>query len=89
MSFSISEKPTIFRLPPELRAKAEDEASRREWKLGPFCAWALRQILSLEFLDADNRAFVERLRQELGGPWRPLDIVNALVGALQILSSVD
>jgi hypothetical protein len=79
--FAVPEKNTTVRLDPTLRARAEDEARRRGWSVSSFGAWAIRQVIELEFLDTDNQHFVQELLANLGAPWSAFDVINALVGA--------
>ena len=81
-------KPVTLRLPPELHAQAFDEARRRndsdtEPKVGPFCAWCVRQILTLEFLSPENREFIGGILRELGRPWTLLDVLDTIVSTFR------
>ena len=78
---SLPEKPATIRLAPDLLARTQDEAKRRGWSFNRFGAWILAQFIEMEFLDAENRAFVYELVAQLQGPWTALDVVNALVTA--------
>jgi len=71
-------------LEPELHARAYDAArlrghSNSDPKVGPFCAWCVRQVLTLEFLSAENREFLSGMLNELGAPWTTLDLLNVIV----------
>jgi hypothetical protein len=68
----------------ELHARAYDAArlrngSNTDPKVGPFCAWCVRQVLTLEFLSAENREFLSGMLSELGAPWTTLDLLNVIV----------
>jgi hypothetical protein len=82
LCFSLPEMPTTARLDPDLRALAQNQARARGYRsLSKFIEWCVRQALTLEFLTPDNRDFVHQVRQALGGPWQPLDVINALVAS--------
>lgn len=71
-------------LEPEMHARAYDEAKRRndsnaDPKVGPFCAWCVRQILTFEFLSIENREFLGGVLRELGRPWTLLDVLDAVI----------
>jgi len=81
-------KPVTVRLEAELHAQAFDEARRRndsdtEPKVGPFCAWCVRQILTLEFLLPENREFIGGILRELGRPWTLLDVLDTIVSTFR------
>lgn len=68
----------------EIHARAYDAAKLRsnsntDPKVGPFCAWCVRQVLTLEFLSAENRQFLSGMLSELGPPWTALDLLNVIV----------
>ncbi len=68
---------------PELRAGAEDLARERGWKLSPYLAWAVRQVVRLDFLSERNREFVLGIAHELGAPWGPLEVINVLIATIR------
>ncbi len=84
---SLPEKPTTVRLASDLRAKAEDNA--RIWARGrtavlsPYLEWAIRQVIELEFLSAENRVFVNGIVGELGEPWTALTVINVLLASMR------
>jgi hypothetical protein len=73
----------------ELHARAGEEARRRKVSnsdredLGPFCAWCVKQILSLEFLSTENREFLQGILAHLGRPWTTLDVLDAIVSTFR------
>lgn len=73
----------------EIHARAGEEARRRKTsnsdreELGPFCAWCVKQILSLEFLCEENREFVSGILAHLGRPWTMLDVLDAIVSTFR------
>jgi len=76
------------RLDPELHARAYDEARRRRCDdgdplVGPFCAWCVRQIVTLNFLSQENREFLEDMLRELGRPWQTLDLIDILISLVR------
>jgi hypothetical protein len=76
-------------LEPMLHAQAGEEARRRKTsnsdreELGPFCAWCVKQILSLEFLCEENREFLSGILAQLGRPWTMLDVLDAIVSTFR------
>lgn len=76
-------------LDPEIHARAYDEARRQrrdsnaEPKVGPFCAWCVRMMLTLEFLSTENREFLSGMLAELGAPWTTLDVLNVIVSTFR------
>lgn len=83
-----SRKSVTVRLEPELHARAYDEARRRKYGdgdplLGPFCSWCVRQLVTLDFLDRENREFLEGILRELGRPWHALDLLNTLLSTVR------
>ena len=75
-------------LEPEMHARAYDAAKRRsdsnaDPKVGPFCAWCVRQMLTFEFLSIENREFIEGMLRELGRPWNLLDVLDAIISTFR------
>lgn len=73
----------------EIHARAGEEARKRKSsnsdreELGPFCAWCVKQVLSLEFLCAENREFLQGILAHLGRPWSTLDVLDAIVSTFR------
>lgn len=79
--------PTTVRLDPELHARAvaahadfHEHANAPRISFGAYLEWCIRQVIDREFLDAQNREFVEQIARDAGHPWTPLSAVNPLVG---------
>jgi hypothetical protein len=68
--------------PPEQYARLEDEAGRADMRgrLGPFVARLAWRFVSLDFLSTENREFIESILRELGRPWGPVDLLDAIIG---------
>ncbi|HLZ92959.1 MAG TPA: hypothetical protein VKQ28_14695 [Candidatus Acidoferrum sp.] len=73
----------------ELHARAGEAARQRKTSnsdredLGPFCAWCVKQILSLDFLCEENREFLQGILTQLGRPWTTLDVLDAIVSTFR------
>lgn len=82
-------KPATVRLQPDLYAKAYDQARRLNLNrdgdplMGPFFAWCVRTVVTLNFLSEENREFLNGMLRQLGRPWDALSVIDVLISTVR------